>query len=520
LLSLFRQLVAQLLFFCFGSQCRFLRRADRLNKRKFVPHTKFMKENINVLFKPFPKQIEFLNAIFSGNFDFVLYGGSIRGGKTFSGIGALLILCRAFPGSRWAIVRTDLPTLKRNTIPSFWKICPVNFLRGGSIKTGYNQDTQTVTFKNGSQILFFAENFDQDKELNRWKGLEVNGFLLEEINELQQKSFNKAIERAGSNIIAGATKQPRPIIIATCNPAQNWVKKQIYDPWKNGSLPNRWTYIPAKIFDNPFISDDYLNALKNMPAFEYEVFVNGNWDIELKSGGEFYKSFDMSAHTGSVAYDPTKALHISFDENVNPYITAVVWQIHKDEIRTDLNMIAEYCLPSPNNTVRKLCDAIARDFNGHSSGLFIYGDATSRKADTKLEKGHNFFTLIRDYLIQFAPNLRVPLSNPSVVMRGNFINTIFEKNYSGVAIKISSDCVNTISDFNNVKEDADGTKKKEKERNATTGITFEKYGHTSDACDYFICEVLKPEFNQYSSGRPTFDHVRIGYNKNNSANYY
>jgi hypothetical protein len=230
--------------------------------------------------------------------------------------------------------------------------------------------------------------------------------------------------------------------------------------------------------------------------------------------------FDMSAHTGQIEYNPEKALHISFDENVNPYITAVVWQIERNNIRTDLKMIKEYCLPSPNNTVRKLCDAISRDFNGHTSGLFIYGDATSRKADTKLEKGHNFFTLIRDYLIQFQPTLRVPLSNPSVVMRGNFINAIFEKNYAGIEIVISSDCVNTISDFNNVKEDADGTKKKEKERNAVTKITFEKYGHTSDACDYFICEAMKTEFIQYSSGRPTFDHVRIGYNKNNSGNSY
>ena len=468
---------------------------------------------MEVLFKPFPKQIEFLDAIFSGQFDFVLYGGSIRGGKTFSGIGALVILCKAFPGSRWAIVRTDLQTLRRNTIPSFWKVVPRSFVKS------YNQQKEVVTFTNGSQILFFGENYSEDKELNRWKGLEVNGFLLEEINELQEKSFNKAIERAGSNVIANG-KQPKPIIIGTCNPAQNWIKKNVYDKWKIGTLPERWKYIPAKIFDNPFIPEDYIRSLKNMPAFEYEVFVNGNWDIELKSGGEFYKSFDMNAHVKSISYDPEKALHISFDENVNPYITAVVWQIDKTDHTTDLNMIAEFCLPSPNNTVRKLCDAIARQYNGHTAGVFIYGDATSKKADTKLEKGHNFFTLIRDYLIQFNPVLRVPSSNPSVVMRGNFINTIFEKNYSGIAINIHTDCVNTISDFNNVKEDTDGTKKKEKERNPATGVTFEKYGHTSDASDYFICEAMKSEFHQYSTGRPTFDHIRIGYNKNNSANSY
>jgi hypothetical protein len=140
------------------------------------------------LFEPFPKQQEFIEAALGDEFDFILYGGAIRGGKTFGGLAALILLSRFFKGSRWAVVRKDLPTLKRTTIPSFKKIVPTNFLLGGSLATGYNQTDQVVTFKNGSQIIFFPENFVEDKELNRWKGLEVNGFLLEEINELHERS--------------------------------------------------------------------------------------------------------------------------------------------------------------------------------------------------------------------------------------------------------------------------------------------------------------------------------------------
>ena len=71
------------------------------------------------------------------------------------------MLCKVYPNSRWAIVRKDLPTLKRNTIPSFQKIVPRSFMKS------YNQDTQTVKFTNGSEIMFFAENYAQDKDLNR-----------------------------------------------------------------------------------------------------------------------------------------------------------------------------------------------------------------------------------------------------------------------------------------------------------------------------------------------------------------
>jgi hypothetical protein len=465
-----------------------------------------------VLFDPFPKQVEFLEAIFSFKFQFVLYGGAIRGGKTFAGIGALFILCKAFPGSRWAIVRTDLQTLKRNTIPSFWKVAPSKFVKS------YNQETQTVTMTNGSQIIFFGENYADDKELNRWKGLEVNGFLFEEINELQEKTFSKGIERAGSHIIPKTDKQPPPIIIGTCNPTQNWVKDRFYTPYKLDTLNPAFKYIPAKIFDNPFISEAYLTALKNMPQYEYDVFVNGDWDIELKTGGEFYKSFDLDSHTADHVYNSLLPIHISFDENVNPYITATVWQSDEHD-KNKVYQIKEYCLESPNNTVRKLCDAVIRDFYDHSSGMFIYGDATSKKADTKLEKGHNFFTLIRDYLIKFNPVLRVPASNPSVVMRGNFINQIWERGFLGIEISIDRNCKNSIVDFNKVKEDNDGTKKKETTKNPNTGITYQMYGHTSDANDYFICEYFKTEFRQYQTGRTTFDHVVIGENfirQNNS----
>lgn len=235
-----------------------------------------MNENRIVLFEPYPKQNEFLEAVFSGKYRFVLYGGAIRGGKTYAMLGTFILLCKLFPGSRWAIVRDSLPTLKRNTIPSFEKICPKNFI------SKYNQDTQVVTFNNGSQILFFAENYNDDKELNRWKGLEVNGFGLEECNELQEVSFYKAIERAGTYIPKTGTKPP-PVIMCTCNPSDGWVKRLWYTRHRDGTLPTEWKYIAATILDNPAICSDeaYMRSLKDLPPYQYDLFVNGNWDAQI-----------------------------------------------------------------------------------------------------------------------------------------------------------------------------------------------------------------------------------------------
>jgi len=440
-----------------------------------------------ILFESFPKQDEFLEAIFSNQYNFIMYGGAIRGGKTFAGLGALLLLCKMYPNSKWCVVRSTLQTLKLNTIPSFTKICPTTFVKK------YNQDTQTVTFNNNSQIIFLGENYADDKDLNRFKGLEVNGFLLEEVNELQQKTFYKCIERAGSQIIE---KQPKPLILATCNPANNWVKDLIYNKWKTNTLPPNWLYIPSKITDNPFIPADYLESLKSMPRYEYEVFVEGNWDLQERTGAEFYKYFSLDKHVKPCHYEPTLPLHISWDENVNPYLPCGIFQISNKQIR----LIDTVLGINPRNTIKDVCNEFRRRYPTHASGLFIYGDATSQKEDVKHEKGHNFFKIIQNELASYRPIMRVSKSNPSVVMRGMFFNTVLYSNFGDIEFIINPEQKEAIQDFTNTKEAPDGTKDKTKIKDPKSGISYQPFGHISDLTDYMICEAFKTEYQQYQKG--------------------
>lgn len=445
--------------------------------------------NKTILFESFPKQDEFLAAVFSFKFDIILYGGAIRGGKTFAGLGALILLCKKYPSSRWAVVRKDLPTIKKNTLPSWDKIKPSNRIRH------YNQELQTVTFQNGSQIIFFPENYTQDKELNRWKGLEVNGFLLEEVNELQEASFNKAIERAGSYIVKEG-EQPKRMILCTCNPSHGWVKERFYDRWKNSTLPTKWLYIPSRIFDNPHIPKDYIDGLRDLPAYEYRVFVEGDWDVKPKSGKEFYKYFDINKHIQINEYNCLLPVHLSFDENVTPYFTCTVWQI----VGKELKLIDEICLKNPRNTVKDTCAEFKSRYASHTSGMFIYGDATSQKEDVKLEKGYNLYRIIMENLSQYKPSLRVLKSNPSIVMRGNFINEIFRANQGGIKISLHEKCTNTLNDFIYTIEASDGTKLKSKVKDPITKQTYEEYGHCTDSADYIICSAFAQEYEEYQRG--------------------
>ena len=319
---------------------------------------------------------------------------------------------------------------------------------------------------------------------------------MEEVNELQIQSFYKAIERAGSQII---TPKPKPKIICTCNPANNWVKELFYDRYMNNTLPDDWLYIPSKIFDNPYIDDEYLNSLKSLPRYEYEVFVNGNWDIQQRSGAEFYKEFSLDKHVGETIYDHDQPIWLSIDENVNPYFPASVWQIHG---RTAM-CIDEFTMKNPKNTVEGLVNEFMFRYRNHKGGLIITGDRTSKKEDVKQEKGMDLFTVIAKQLSSFHPSIRLPSSNPSVWMRGLFINTILYSNYGGISILINPKCKATIADFVNVKEDPDpkkGKYKAEKATDPTSNVSYQKWGHLTDTADYFICQAFSADYIRYQNG--------------------
>ena len=425
-----------------------------------------------------------MDAIASEQYRFVLYGGAIGGGKTIWGLSTLLIMCQLFPKSRWCVVRENSEKIRTTTIPSFRKLNPSGKLRENPFE---------YTHPNGSVILFKGENYDQDKEGFWLRGLEVNGFLFEEINECQEQTLDIAFSRAGR---WECEPRPRPVILATCNPSNNWVKTRIYDHWRASTLPDKWLYIPAKVTDNPHLTEDYLEQLKYLPRHKYMSLVEGDWDVQLKVGGEFYKSFEMEKHIGSCPYDPALPLHISWDDNVVPYLPCGIFQLQGKELR----MVAEITGINPYNTIKAVCNEIKRLYPNHNTGMFVYGDATAEKQDTKIEKGMSFYRIVAQELAQYQPKMRVTPSNPSVIQRGNFINSCLEHNYKGIRFTVDTSCKETIKDFVLLKEASDGTKLKEMATDPVTKARFQKVGHFTDLTDYIFCSAFAVEFDAYQRG--------------------
>ena len=458
-------------------------------------------------FHPTRKQIEAHELLQKNRV--LLYGGAIRGAKSYWGCMEIISLCFTYPNSRWVMMRQSLPVIKSTLLKTFTE----NFLNAGwdQYVSSFPQTSLVLTWNNGSQILFMPESYDTDKDLNRFKGLEINGAFLDEVNEMQEETYDKIVERSGSWFHSPGC----PVkILMSCNPAQNWVKERFYEKWKNGTLPKGTAYLQARIHDNPYLPKEYIESLNDLPRYQYKVFVDGDWDISLKVGGEFYKCFELDDHVRDnplvngypKLYDPSLPLHISWDDNVNPYLPCGIFQIkpEKDNAgnetgKRELIMIDEIAGVTPRNTVKAVCDEFARKYHGHQAGLFVYGDSTAQKEDTKMEKGHNFFRLIIDNLRAFKPSLRILSANPSVVMRGNWINTVFEKEIGNLRIIIGSNCKKTINDLVLLKEAADGTKHKETETNSA-GVRYQKYGHFTDLMDYLLCYAFSIEFSAYQKG--------------------
>ena len=439
-----------------------------------------------------PKQLEAFEALQSEKYNFILYGGAIRGGKSVWGLCSLIVLCEIFPGSRWCVVRENTDRLRTTTIPSFLKISPKGKLR---------QNPYEYYHWNGSTILFKGENIQKDPDLDSFKGLEVNGFLFEEINECQKVTLYKGFERAGSWIIPNAKVRPNPIILATCNPTNGWVKDLIYIPWRKGELPDKWIYIPAKITDNPHIPPEYIENLKNLPRYEYEVFVEGSWDVQLKTGGEFLKGFEPETHIRPLKYDPNSIIHISIDSNVDPYIAVTCWQLIKVNDIWEIRQIHELPASDPYNTARKAGDQVGWWLRqiGYNQRVFMNGDRSTKNRNNIDDDKRSFYQIFVDSIKRqgFAIEDKFLDHAPSVSLIGDFVNAIFDGTLKFARIIINESCKKSINDYIETKQDKDGSILKKLVVNPKTKVSYQEHGHLTDTLKDFIVQAFYEEFTQF-----------------------
>lgn len=434
----------------------------------------------------------------------VLYGGQAGGGKSFLICLWIIYMAELYPETRYYIARRVLKDIRESILLTFFDVC-----KQLNIRFRYHDKT-IITFPNGSTIyLVECENIPSDPNFDRLGSKEYTAGAIEEGIDVSQKAANILMSRTRykHDIYNLERKQ-----LITCNPGEGWIKEEIVQPYFENRLNKKTLFVQATLQSNPNkqFAEQYKDNLEELPQYEKARLLHGDWNARPKTGGEFLKDFKREVQVSNNAlYNPNLALHLSFDENVNPYLTCIVFQIHKiqsgGKTTTKVYQIDEICLPDPRNTRRALCQEIQKRYFDHTSGIFIYGDATSQKSDTGKEKGENFFTDILNYLRTYNPNKRVPKSNPNVITSKDFVNHIFYKQnelapYQNIEFYVNDQCDKSINDYLYCLEDSDGTLKKQKVKNSVTGVTYEKDGHITDAMRYFMTYAFKNEYNKFKNG--------------------
>lgn len=378
----------------------------------------------------------------------------------------------------------------------------------------------TISFNNGALIFLASlENYQQID------GVELGWAILDETKDTREEAVKEVIvarlrQKAmylteTGEITTEVTENGfNPLYILTSPAKVKWINEWF-------GLENYYEEINQRIFSETdffklyterqlvVISSTFHNK-RNLPsnfiqglmedhaANPHLIDMNIYGSPIAKSGGEFYHQFNRLAHVKETKYDRNLALHVTFDFNVKPYITAQIWQISIEDARYKVRGIREYAFTPPKNNSESLASAIFNDYyeqKKHRGSAFIYGDASGKNRNTiSMTFSHNY-EVIEFYLKEMLTDssMRVAKRNLPVVKRRDFCNNVLFGKFP-IDIEIDPSMTKTITDFEFVKEGPDGGKKKDVSLNRETGEYEEKYGHMGDAFEYFICKAFDDYF--------------------------
>lgn len=431
----------------------------------------------------------------------LLYGGAAGGGKSWLGcLWQIYRRCR-YPGTRGAIGRAELKRLRLTTLKTFddlWS--EYGQFNPAGVTMKFNAQKMTYEFSNSSEIVCLdLFQYPSDPDFASLGSLEITDAFIDEATEITLKAFQILSSRIRYKL--SSLPVPEPKILLAGNPANNWVKARFVNDEKGQpvELKPYQAFIPALLSDNPDpeFRRVYSQQLEKLGDYDRRRLLLGDWNAMKREGGEAYYSFDPDKHTAVVPFLPDiPVVHLSFDQNVVPYITLLACQCqYLPNGALQIRVFKEYCLKHPRNKTQSVCEAWATEFGAQTRSVFIYGDASGNRADTR--------AAISDYDIAMnalrpwvnSKSKRVQRSNPEVRKRVLFICAIFEGKIPGVEVVIDRDCINLVQDLMMVKEDANGGKVKQ--RVTENGVSFERHGHTSDALEYLITTLCPAQFRDF-----------------------
>lgn len=261
-----------------------------------------------ISFSPTPKQHKAWQILNDKTTNVLYYGGAAGGGKTYLACAWIIIQCLNYPGTRWFIGRDTLTSIKKSTLNTFFDIANEWELSEG-IK--YNAIEGTIKFWNDSEIyLMDLHHNPTDPNFDRLGSMEFTGGFLEEVAEVSLKAYEIIKSRIRYKL---TDFDLIPKILIASNPTKNWVYKQIYKPYKNGTLPDHTKFIQAFSTDNDYLSGHYTESLKQLNKLDRERLLEGNFEYDESDAALFDFDAIQDAFTIDKHVERSEDLFISCD---------------------------------------------------------------------------------------------------------------------------------------------------------------------------------------------------------------
>jgi len=222
-----------------------------------------------------PKQSDCWELLFDNIHTEILYGGSAGSGKSYLGCLWIATICLKYPGIRTLVGRTVLAQLKTTTLNTMFETFNKMGLKGGN-HYNYNAHSNIITFKNKSEIILKdLQAQPSDPNFDSLAGLELTAAFVDEASQVVALVPTILKSRLRYKLDEfGLT----PKLFMSCNPGQNFLKKDYYIPYVQNALPNSKAFIPALPTDNPHLPDSYIELLKELPLIQRRRLLEGDWN--------------------------------------------------------------------------------------------------------------------------------------------------------------------------------------------------------------------------------------------------
>lgn len=212
------------------------------------------------------------------NESYVLGNGIIvHNSKSFTGCLWQIKRRIEYAGSRGFLARARLKSLKESTLLTFFEVAKMLGLKQGKDFT-YNAISGVITFKNGSteylRDLFY---YPSDPEFVALGSTEYTDGFIDEMGEIGEQAYQIIRSRIRFKLDEFGLI---PKIAMGSNPCKTFIYKEFYKRYRDNELEHYKSYIPASVYDNPFISEHYIENLKKLDPINKARLLEGNWEYD------------------------------------------------------------------------------------------------------------------------------------------------------------------------------------------------------------------------------------------------